>query len=153
MSLGVTDPDSYPYIPDEELDVEWIDFLKDNEGNRRKIILFYVSISALVQNRDTAVKKLENVFRLFKENKDKVVLYYAPDPAINIYLSDKYPDLYKDYQGLVSGFIDEDYGIYDEGNNDIFMVRLCDAFYGDNGNLMYRFMRAKKPVMAINYAM
>ncbi len=151
MSVGVKDPDSYPYMTDEELSDEWTDFLKDKDGSRRKIILFYISISAFVKNRDTAVKKIKSVFDLFKENTDTVVLYFAPDPAINMYLPDKYPGLFSDYQNLVNSFIEEDYGIYDEGDDHIFMVRLCDAFYGDNGNLMYRFMRAKKPVMAMDY--
>ena len=123
----------------------------DRIGERKKVILFYTSISGLVQNRDVAVEKLKDVFQIFKENVDDVLLYYHPDPAIFRFLEEKDKELWDGYIQVVNQFIEEDYGVFDDGDDDTFMVRLCDAFYGDNGNVMYHCMRAKKPVMVMNY--
>ncbi|MCR5790891.1 MAG: hypothetical protein K6G83_13470 [Lachnospiraceae bacterium] len=141
----------YPAIVDEELGEEWLAVLNKEDGSRKKIILCYTSISALVENSKTAVGKLTDVFRIFKENVADVILYYHPDPNIFKYLEQYNKPLFEEYTTLVNRFIEEDYGIYDDGEDDTFMVRLCDGFYGDNGTTMYHCMRAKKPVMVINY--
>ena len=125
--------------------------LENERGKRKKVILFYTSISALVQNRETAIDKLKDVFSIFKENKDDILVYYHPDPAIFRFLEEKDNELWKEYIKVVNQFIEEDYGVFDDGEDDTFMVRLCDAFYGDNGYVMYHCMRAKKPVMVMNY--
>ncbi len=125
--------------------------VENGRGKRKKVVLFYTSISALVENRETAIEKLKNVFALFKENKDDILLYYHPDPAIFKFLEEKDNELFNEYIGVVNQFIEEDYGVYDDGEDDTFMVRLCDAYYGDNGYVMYHCMRAKKPVMVMNY--
>ncbi len=124
----------------------------EKRGGRKKVILFYTSISALVENRDTAIDKLNDVFSLFKENRDNILLYYHPDPAIFRFLEEKDKELWDKYIEVVNRFIEEDYGVYDDGKDDTFMVRLCDAFYGDNGYVMYHCIRAKKPVMVMNYS-
>ncbi len=132
----------------EEKDIKG---LENDRGKRKKVILFYTSISALVQNREIAIEKLKDVFNIFKENKDDILLYYHPDPAIFRFLEEKDSELWNGYIQVVNQFIEEDYGVFDDGEDDTFMVRLCDAFYGDNGYVMYHCMRAKKPVMVMNY--
>nr|MCR5733510.1 hypothetical protein [Lachnospiraceae bacterium] len=141
----------YPHVEDEELAPEWIEALSDKNGNRKKLILVYISISGLIENRDVAIKKLESIFSLFKENTDTVMMYYHPDVNIDKHLVEFDAGLYEEYKKLIDKFISEDYGIFDDGEDDGFMVRLCDAFYGNNGTTMYHFMRAKKPVMSMNY--
>ncbi len=126
--------------------------IENKKGERKKVVLFYTSISALVENRDIAIDKLNEVFAIFKENKDDILLYYHPDPAIFRFLEEKDKELWDKYIEVVNRFIEEDYGVYDDGEDDTFMVRLCDAFYGDNGYVMYHCMRAKKPVMVMNYS-
>ena len=132
----------------EEKDIKG---LENDRGKRKKVILFYTSISALVQNREIAIEKLKDVFNIFKENKDDILLYYHPDPAIFRFLEEKDSELWNGYIQVVNQFIEEDYGVFDDGEDDTFMVRLCDAFYGDNCYVMYHCMRAKKPVMVMNY--
>ncbi|MCR5108024.1 MAG: LicD family protein [Lachnospiraceae bacterium] len=153
FSGGVTSDDipEYPGVKDDELGLEWISFLNDENGNRRKVILVYLSISGLIEKPKASAKKIKQIFELFRENTDRVVMYYHPDKNIDLYLNKYEPELYKEYRQVIDRFIEEDYGIYDEGEDDRFMVRLCDAFYGDNGTVMYHCMRAKKPVMAIDY--
>ena len=102
--------------------------IENNRGKRKKVVLFYTSISALVENRKTAIEKLKNVFALFKENKDDILLYYHPDPAIFKFLEEKDIELFNEYLSVVNQFIEEDYGVYDDGEDDTFMVRLCDAY-------------------------
>ena len=126
--------------------------VENKRGEKKKVVLFYTSISALVENRDVAIQKLNEVFELFKENKDDILLYYHPDPAIFRFLEEKDKELWDKYIEVVNRFIEEDYGVYDDGDDDTFMVRLCDAFYGDNGYVMYHCMRAKKPIMVMNYS-
>ncbi|MCR5734213.1 MAG: LicD family protein [Lachnospiraceae bacterium] len=141
----------YPHVEDEELAPEWIEALNDKNGNRKKLILVYISISGLIENKDVAIKKLESIFSLFKENTDTVMMYYHPDVNIDKHLAEFDAGLYEEYRKLIDEFISEDYGIFDDGEDDGFMVRLCDGFYGNNGTTMYHFMRAKKPVMSMNY--
>ena len=152
-SGGMTQEDleEYPKIADEELGEEWLTVLNKPDGSRKKVILFYTSISALIENSKIAIEKLKGVFQLFKENVEDVIVYYHPDSNIFKYLENFNKPLFDEYNEVVQQFISEDYGIYDDGDDDYFMVRLCDAFYGDNGTTMYHCMRAKKPVMAMNY--
>nr|MCR4923726.1 LicD family protein [Lachnospiraceae bacterium] len=153
ISGGVTKEElpEYPRVLDNELSEEWISALSDKDGKRKKVILFYVSISALIENKDNAIKKLREVFNTFRENQDSVILYYHPDNNIDRYLEQFDEKLFIEYRELIDTFISEDFGIYDDSEDDNFMVRLCDGFYGDNGTVMYHCMRAKKPVMVMNY--
>ncbi|MCR4923505.1 MAG: LicD family protein [Lachnospiraceae bacterium] len=153
VSGGITRGEypEYPSVTDEELTEEWISALSDKEGKRRKVILFYISISGLIENSHIAINKLKSIFTVFKENIDSVVLYFHPDPNIDTYLRDYDPALFEGYREIRDDFIREDYGIYDDGLDDNFMVRLCDGFYGDNGSVMFHCMRAGKPVMVMNY--
>ncbi len=153
VSCGVTRSElpEYPPVSDEELAPEWLEVLRDKNGNRKKLILVYISISALMENSSAAIGKLERVFGLFKENTESVMMYYHPDINIDKYLGQFDENLYKEYKRVIDGFISEDYGIFDDGEDDSFMVRLCDGFYGNNGNTMYHFMRAEKPVMVMDF--
>ncbi len=153
VSGGVTAEEvpEYPKVEDDELGLDWISFLNDENGKRRKVILVYLSISGLIEKPEESGKKLKQIFELFKANTDSVVMYYHPDKNIEKYLNKYDSKLYREYRQVIDRFIEEDYGIYDEGEDDRFMVRLCDAFYGDNGMVMYHCIRAGKPVMSINY--
>nr|MCR5734215.1 LicD family protein [Lachnospiraceae bacterium] len=141
----------YPPVTDEELSGEWIEALKGADGSRRKVLLFHVALSSLIESKKNAVDKLTAVFDLFDQNRDTVVMYYNPDANIERHLPQIDNRLYMEYRRIVDEFIAKDQGIYDDGTDDNFMVRLCDGYYGDNSTVMYHCMRAHKPVMVMNY--
>ncbi|MCR4922713.1 MAG: DUF6492 family protein [Lachnospiraceae bacterium] len=141
----------YPYVEDKELGNDLLKALTDNEGKRKKIIICYISISGLAQNKEIAIGKLREVFAVFKENNEAVAMIYHADPAIKEFLQGYDRQLFEAYSVLIERMKREAFFIYDESLDNHFLARLCDGFYGDNGNLMYHCIQAKKPVMCINY--
>ncbi|MCR5106819.1 MAG: DUF6492 family protein [Lachnospiraceae bacterium] len=141
----------YPFVEDNEISSDLLKAVCDSDGKRKKIIVCFISISGLAQNKETAIDKLKEVLGIFKENSGSVAMIYHFDPAINEFLGGYDRRLYKLYRNLIERMKKEDFFIPDESLENDFLVRLCDGFYGDCGNLMYKFTLAGKPVMCINY--
>ena len=135
----------YPDISPDELNNDWINYLYKPDGTRKEVVLFHIEISNLAQNGVAVINRIKEVFDDFKDDPDRI-LYFNPDPRINESLKDYNEEQWNSYTEIVNRFIEDDYGIYDDGEDDYFMVCLCDRFIGDAGKVMYHCIRAGKPV-------
>ena len=126
---------------------EWSRILQKANKSYKKVILYHTSSSMIVQEPDKYLEKLQSVLRTFKENQDEVVLLWKPHPQTKETIESVYPQLWKEYQQIVKAYQTEGVGIYDDMADDERAVALCDAYYGDNGNLAQKCRMAGKPVM------
>ena len=57
------------------------------------------------------------------------------------------PDLWEKYSETVSVFKKGGWAIYDDTDDIEKIVSVCDAYYGDPGNMVRFFREQKKPIM------
>ena len=120
---------------------------EEPDEKRKKVILMFVSVATLMRNGEQAIRKLSDVFRIFRENAERVTLLWRVDPNCETVVKEAKPELYKEYQKLVEQYREADFGIYDDSGDQDRAVMLCDAYYGDRSHMAQLCLREKKPVM------
>lgn len=136
----------------QDLPKEWDAMLKRPDGSYKKAILYGMSVSVLLQHGEKYLKKMKNVFCVFREKQDEMVLWWRPYPlaVMREAMSAGRPELLAEYENLVKMFQRENLGIYDETSGEEQAVKLCDAYYGDGSSMVRLFCRQQKPVMIQN---
>ncbi len=115
----------------------------------KKTILYVTGISSLFEHREKALSKIRRVLDLFREEKERISLLWAPsfrldDPALA-----KGP-LANGLADLVEEYKKDPVGLLDESGSPGEAALACDAYYGDPGPLVIKFREAGKPVMLQN---
>ena len=59
--------------------------------------------------------------------------------------------MWADFEKIISGYREENWGIYEEEADKEIMVRVSDAYYGDGSAISQKMVMAGKPVMLQNY--
>lgn len=126
---------------------EWKRIVLKEDGSRKKIILYNTSVTALLKQEDKMLRKMESVFRTFKDNWEDVALLWRPHPLIQATIESMRPQLWLDYQKIVEQFRSEGWGIYDDSAELDRAIALSDAYYGDGSSLVQLCQKAGKPVM------
>lgn len=129
---------------------EWKEKIIKPDSDLKKILLYNVSVASFAQYGDKLVTKIENNLNVFRDVKDDVVIIWYESPHLqkilkrtNLVLKDK-------YNRLIDIFKNEKLGIYNEGNDYGMLLKLCDAYYGDPGDMAHFFRNERKPVMLQN---
>ena len=129
----------------------WIAPHREKEGaslnTGKKSILYYTSISAMLEYKERMLEKMREVFETFSENQDRISLVWRPDPLIEQTLPKCYPGLWEKYQELRQQFLQDAVGTLDEGSGGEASVVSASAFYGDPCPLVQRFRERGLPVM------
>ena len=131
----------------EELPEKWQNVIQKPDGSRKKIILYNLSISPFLENREQTFKKLDHVFRFFKENQDELVLLWRPHPLLMDTIRSMVPWLRDAYMQRVTEFKEEGWGIYDETPDPNLAMTLSDGYYGDNSSLVTTYRETGKPIL------
>lgn len=126
---------------------DWKKHMTGRDGNRKKVILMFTSVATLMRDGEQTLTKLKDVFRIFRENEERVTLLWQIDPNCQTVVKEAEPELYKEYQKLVEQYREADFGIYDDSGDQDRAVMLCDAYYGDRSHMAQLCLREKKPVM------
>lgn len=134
-------------VQDWAIPAEWLNMIQRSDGSRKKVILYFISISTFFQYGEAMLEKLKDVFTVFKENQADIVLLWKPDPLIEGKADCFSPQLWASYQKTVESYKQESWGIYDGGQDAGGAVALSDAYYGDGSLLARLFHQAGKPVM------
>ena len=140
-------------INEDDIPDAWWPKLLDENGEGKKVILYYNSMSCIAQYKDRYIDKVNSVFELFEENTDRITVIWVIDRDLYVLKT----GVYKGYKETVNRFT-ELVKKYSELNNVILYkedtpdkaVAISDAFYGDRGVLMNRFRRTGRPVMIQN---
>ncbi len=135
---------------DIEIPAEWLKIIEKPDGTRKKIIFYNTSVSALLQNDEKMLRKMQEVFRFFKESRDEVALLWRPHPLIRTTIESMRPQLWEEYNVIVRKYVKEGWGIYDDSADIDRAVVLSDAYYGDVSSVVQLCQNAGIPVMIQN---
>ena len=131
----------------ENLPEKWQKVILKPDGSRKKIILYNLSISPLLENREQTLKKIDNVFQFFKGKQDELVLLWRPHPLLIKTIEAMVPWLRDAYMQRVRQFQEECWGIYDETPDPNLAMVLSDGYYGDMSSLVTTYRETGKPIM------
>ena len=135
---------------DLEIPAEWLKIIQKPDGSWKKIILYNTSVGALLKNSEKMLVKMQDVFRIFKENRDDVALLWRPHPLIQATIESMRPQLWVEYVKLREQYRAEGWGIYDDSADMDRAIALSDAYYGDGSSLVQLCQKTGKPVMIQN---
>ena len=133
-------------ILEHEIPQEWREKIAG-----KKVILFNISITGILNNKRYAMKKIRYVLSCF-EDRDDVVLLWRPHPLIEATLKSMRPELYGEYMEIKDSFVRKGKGILDETGDAGIAAVVADAYLGENtSSLVHYFGVLGKPVMYINW--
>jgi len=113
----------------------------------KKVILFNISVSGILQNSKYAMDKIRYVLSQFK-GRDDVVLWWRPHPLIEGTLKSMRQEMYGEYMKIKRGFLKDGKGILDESGDAGIAAVVADAYLGENSSsLVHYFGVLGKPVM------
>ncbi len=133
-----------------ELPEKWKKVVMKPDGQRKKIVLYNTSVSALLTHDEKMLEKIRSVFQVFRENADQVALLWRPHPLIAATMESMRPLLFEEYQKIVEDYKKEDFGIYDDSPDVDRALALADAYYGDPSSLVTMARAVKIPIMIQN---
>ena len=119
----------------------WEDMIKE-----KKVVLFEDGIPIYTEHGMAALQKLEDILNIFRENKEKIVLWWRPQSQIRIALGLMSQDMVNRYDKLVKTFLDESWGIYDISQDDELAIGKSNAYYGEM-NATVNSLKGKIPIM------
>lgn len=123
--------------------------LIEEKGNE-EYLLFYLSSSNFFNDSIFLIKKLKEVIKIFKDNKDKLKYIWILENRLleKIDNNDKVllEEIIDDYKNNNLGEIYDNLSIEDIDN----CVNKSKAFYGSPGYIMNVFLRKAKPVMVMD---
>ena len=102
----------------------------------KKNIMFYIGIATFAQHADRAIEKLQNVFEIFDENKERINVVFELQDGLEDDLREMFPQLYVKFRPYLERVC-----------NDIVYIEDIDAYYGEPSEYATQIVNAKKPVM------
>lgn len=134
-------------IESVEIPKEWEQIIWKPDGQRKKIILYHTGINELLFYGTRLFDKIKNVFEVFQERRDDVVMWWMPNPKIQTMLPILKPELWNDYTAIVEQYCKEGWGIYDDMADLDRAVIATDAYFGDWNTVVWKYQKLGKPVM------
>lgn len=132
---------------DVEIPEEWLKVIKKSDGSWKKIVFYNTSVTALLEHDEQMLKKIESVFRIFRENKNEVALFWRPHPLMESTLISMRPKLWENYRKIREEYKEESWGIYDDSADMDRAIVLSDGYYGDWSSVVWLYQKIGKPVM------
>lgn len=141
--------DKVLYTDKKESDIpeEWMRIIQKSNGEWKKIFFYNTGVTALLKHGELLLWKMQEVFEIFRENRDHVALLWRPHPLIEATISSMRPQLWEKYKKIVDQYRDEGWGIYDDTADVHRAVALSDAYYGDGSSVMELCRKAGMPVL------
>lgn len=116
----------------------------------KKVVMYNVSISSILNERSGAINKIKYVFSIFKERND-VLLLWRPHPLIEATLKSMLPDLFKEYLKLKETFIRENIGIYDDTPDITASISISSGYIGEeSSSIIHMFGATDKPILILD---
>lgn len=152
LGLGSPKVDKVLEVKKEEADIPkgWMTVIRKPDGGRKKVVLYNTGISALLQHNERMLAKIQEVLRIFKENRNEIVLLWRPHPLIKATISSMRPKLWEMYKAIVIQYQAEGWGIYDDTPQLHRAIAVSDAYYGDKSSVAELCRNAGMPVMIQN---
>lgn len=153
LGLGSPKVDKVLNTRREEVEIpeKWRRIIEKPDGSFKKIILYNTTVSAILQNNRRMLKKMRQVFQIFKENQEDVVLLWRPHPLMKATIESMRPELWKEYKEILESYRAEGYGLYDDSPDLDRAIVLSDAYYGDWSSVVQLYEKTGKPIMIENF--
>ncbi len=124
---------------------EWWEKLKG-----RKVFFYNTSIGGMLGDTKAFLRKLEYVFSCF-EGRDDVCLIWRPHPLLESTFASMRGEEKAEFDRIKQGYLEKDFGIYDDTPDMIKTIALCDAYVGDAGtSVTSLFGIVGKPMFILN---
>lgn len=152
LGLGSPKIDKVLNTKKEDLEIpeDWLKIIRKPDGGYKKIVFYNTGINALLNNDEQMLTKMRDVFKVFNENKDEIVLLWRPHPLLQTTISSMRPQLKNEYQKMIDEYKKEGWGIYDDTADIDRAVILSDAYYGDYSSVVQLYQQTGKPMMIQN---
>ena len=132
-----------------ELPLAWKEMIYQSNG-KKKIVILYNTNLAILSYGEALFKKLDDVFKFFRQHQDDVVLWWRPHPLLESTVSSMRPNLLQEYKKYIEYFKSNSIGIYDD-SSDLDRAIVCsDAYYGDGSSVANLYTAIGRPVMIQN---
>lgn len=119
--------------------------------NHIKTLLYYPDFSEILQYKQNAIDKIYDVIKILKVSSWKIIFLksrFIEDMLVKIDY-----ELYgkcNELEQVISG--EPRFTLINESETDYdTLIKMCDAYYGDGGQLAHRFRNAGKPVKLQDY--
>ena len=129
---------------------EWKKIVKNADGEWKKVILYNVSLTTLLNRKEDIVDKIENTLTFFEKNQDEVALLWRPHPLYLSTMDSMCPMLSERYKSIVKKYREAGWGIYDDTSDLNRAIALSDAYYGDASSVARLYEKAGKKVLFQN---
>ena len=152
LGLGSPKLDKVSSVKKENLEIpeEWLRIIEKPDGSWKKIIFYNTSLGAFLRDSERMLGKIQDVLRIFYENKDEIALLWRPHPLMEQTIESMRPELLEAYKTLVEGYREVGWGIYDDSADMDRAVVLSDAYYGDSSSVVQVYKETGKPIMIQN---
>ena len=134
----------------QEIPEEWQKIIKKPDGSNKKIVFYNTSVVAMLNAEEKMLDKIEDVLKVFKENKDDVALLWRPHPLTISTLDSMEPEMSERYKKIVENYRAEGWGIYDDSPEMDRAIVISDAYYGDGSSIVQLYEKLEKPIMIQN---
>ncbi len=148
--LGIGSPKmDKVWLSQQEFEIPkcWNDMIFLPDGTRKKVVLYNTGIVALLQYEEKLFEKIKDVFTIFQECQDEIILWWRPHPLILSTIESMRPQLKEIYMELTAQYKQEAWGIYDDTPNLDRAITWCDAYLGDPSSLVQICQDLGKPVL------
>ncbi|MCI8507170.1 MAG: hypothetical protein HFJ06_01210 [Lachnospiraceae bacterium] len=132
---------------DLEIPEEWLRIIEKADGSWKKVVFYNTTVTALLKRGEKILEKMREVFRIFYENQDEVVLLWRPHPLIKATIESMRPELWNGYRELVEQYRKEGWGIYDDTTDLDRAIILSEAYYGNESSIVELCRQIGRPVM------
>lgn len=151
IALGSPKYDAVICAKPEDFDLpeEWRSVIEKPDGTRKKIVLYNTSINASLKNSEQYLKKIRFVLDSFRE-RDDVVLWWRPHPLIETTYQLMRPALLEEYKHIVTDYLSDSWGIFDDTPDLHRAIMLTNAYYGDGSSLVAIYQCTGNPIMLQN---
>lgn len=136
-------------LEDFEIPKQWNDLIIGEDGKRKKVILYNTTVVSMLNDAEGMIKKIKNVFSVFKKNENVVVLW-RPHPLLESTLESMRPGLVEEYRNIVDEYRNGKTGIFDDTAELYRAITLSDAYYGDWSSVVELYKHTGKPIMIQN---
>ena len=114
-----------------------------------KRILYSTSLTGMLRSGEKYLQKIRNTIQIIA-CRENALLWWVPHESEGCLYRELEPTLFEEYEQLIGEYQKNEWGILDQSNNKKRAVELCDAFYGDTGELYDLFCQTGKPMMRQN---
>ena len=133
-----------------DLPKQWQTAIRKKDGSFKKIVLYNLSITSLLETNEKMLKKIDAVLALFREMQDELTLLWRPHPLLKKTIEAMRPQLRNAYEKIIQQYQEEDWGIFDETPDSNLAMIFSDAYYGDYSSLIISYQALNKPILLQN---